>query len=276
MSTVSHSLTLPQDFIDESLILSDILDLNEISAVELLLAGEQQLPNFPSLTRGLVAVLLYYDSKRCLVTSLRSLIQAREGVSWTLGLASNVSDMISKFTDELLHDGLVDGILKQVNTVDTEKELENLSKGQAIKDSQHRQQIIDLIDDTKHAMMDCLFYWSCQTPFDKDNILKLIKELKKQSVTNEGHKPMDYVSLAIFFTLIQSFSVSGSLHDLDSMFGEEHLMPVLSDNSLIPTLHKLVCKDDWSNPSIGAAVQFAWGIFLRECCPFDALNGIMS
>ena len=36
--------TLSQDFIDEALILSDILDLNEISSVELLLAGEQQLP----------------------------------------------------------------------------------------------------------------------------------------------------------------------------------------------------------------------------------------
>ena len=35
---------LPQDFVDEALILSDILDLNELSAVELLLAGEQQLP----------------------------------------------------------------------------------------------------------------------------------------------------------------------------------------------------------------------------------------
>lgn len=36
--------TLPQDYIDEALILSDILDLNEMSAIELLLAGEQQLP----------------------------------------------------------------------------------------------------------------------------------------------------------------------------------------------------------------------------------------
>ena len=38
--------TLPQDFVDEALILSDILDLNEISSVELLLAGEQQLPRW--------------------------------------------------------------------------------------------------------------------------------------------------------------------------------------------------------------------------------------
>ena len=35
--------TLPQDFIDEVLLLSDILNLNELSAVELMVAGEQQL-----------------------------------------------------------------------------------------------------------------------------------------------------------------------------------------------------------------------------------------
>ena len=40
---------------------------------------------FPGLTRGLVAVLLYHDGRRSLVASLRSLIQAREGVAWTLG-----------------------------------------------------------------------------------------------------------------------------------------------------------------------------------------------
>ena len=43
-------------------------------------------PRFPGLTRGLVAVLLYHDGRRCLVSALRSLIQAREGVAWTLGI----------------------------------------------------------------------------------------------------------------------------------------------------------------------------------------------
>lgn len=36
--------TLPQDFVTDALLLSDILNLNELSAIELLLAGEQQLP----------------------------------------------------------------------------------------------------------------------------------------------------------------------------------------------------------------------------------------
>ena len=75
ISTLSQPLTLPQDFIDEALVLSDILELNELFAVELLLAGEQQQPDFPSLTRGLVSVLLYHDGRRNLVTALRNLIQ---------------------------------------------------------------------------------------------------------------------------------------------------------------------------------------------------------
>jgi len=44
--TLPNLHTLPQDFIDEALILSDILELNELSAVELMVAGEQQLPRW--------------------------------------------------------------------------------------------------------------------------------------------------------------------------------------------------------------------------------------
>lgn len=75
--------------------------------MELLLAGEQQLPNFPGLTRGLVAVLLYHDGRRCLVSALRTLIQSREGITWTLGLYEDMTQLVTKFTDELLEEGII-------------------------------------------------------------------------------------------------------------------------------------------------------------------------
>ena len=75
--------------------------------VDLLLAGEQQQPNFPGLTRGLVAVLLYHDGRRCLVTALRTLIQSREGITWTLGLYEDLTQLVTKFTDELLEEGIL-------------------------------------------------------------------------------------------------------------------------------------------------------------------------
>ena len=43
---LSGSPSLPEDFVEEALLLSDILELNEISSVELLLAGEQHTPRY--------------------------------------------------------------------------------------------------------------------------------------------------------------------------------------------------------------------------------------
>lgn len=96
---------LPEQFVREALILSDSLELNEFVCVELLLAGEQQQPNFPGLTRGLVAVLLYHDGRRCLISALRTLIQSREGITWTLGLYEEMTQLVTTFTDELLKEG---------------------------------------------------------------------------------------------------------------------------------------------------------------------------
>ena len=48
--------------------------------------GEQQKPNYTSYSRGLVAVMLYWDGKRNLASALRTLIQCRKGKSWTLEL----------------------------------------------------------------------------------------------------------------------------------------------------------------------------------------------
>ena len=75
--------------------------------------AEEQLCQYPGLTRGLVAVLLYYDGRKALVHALRTLIQGRSGVSWTLGASDDITDLISKYTQSLIEDGLVDKILSK-------------------------------------------------------------------------------------------------------------------------------------------------------------------
>ena len=76
-----------------------------------LLAGENQLPYFPGLTRGLVAVILYYDGRTSIVNSLRTLIQSREGRTFTLGLSDDLVTTTTKFTDQLMAEGLTCKIL---------------------------------------------------------------------------------------------------------------------------------------------------------------------
>ncbi|GFQ91337.1 nuclear pore complex protein Nup205, partial [Trichonephila clavata] len=98
---------LPQSLIDEALIISDMFDLNELTSLELLIAGQQQQPRFPGLTRGLVAMLLYYDGRRNLVNALQLLVQAREGRTWTLGISSELSAIIMRFTSQLKEEGII-------------------------------------------------------------------------------------------------------------------------------------------------------------------------
>lgn len=254
--------------------MSDILDLNEIASVELLLVGEKHQPDFPTLSRGLVAVLLYYDGRRNLVVSLRSLIQGGEGILWTLGLEQHVSNLVTNFVSELIQNDLVSKIIRLLKDMNLDRDMENLSRGKAIKDSHHRQQITDLIKETYQGLMDCLLYLACQNPLPKDPLLKIILELKKVPGVDEGFSPLDPVTLALFFTFLVSLRVSESdTPTLDSSLVDEHY-PFLADAGSLSLLHQEITnKSQWLNSSLEAAVKFGWAVFLRECASLDTFNG---
>lgn len=98
----TNATTLPQHFVDEALLLSDILDLNEFSSVDLLIAGEQQQPRYPGWSRGLVAVILYHDGRRVFLQCLDALVQARQGRNWQVGVSEELSALATAFTDGLI------------------------------------------------------------------------------------------------------------------------------------------------------------------------------
>ena len=144
---------------------------------------------FPTLTRGLVAVLLYYDGRCSMVASLRTLIQAREGVSWSLGLNQATVNLVTSFTNELFADGLVKKILNLIDSISVKDELEKLVKGRAIGDARHRQQIVDYVNEQRSCLADCLLHWSYQNPFPKDETLQLyahLQKMKMESLQEEG------------------------------------------------------------------------------------------
>nr|XP_021139513.1 nuclear pore complex protein Nup205-like [Columba livia] len=132
---------LPEQLIREAFILSDLFDIGELAAVELLLAGEHQQPHFPGLTRGLVAVLLYWDGKRCIANSLRTLIQSRQGKTWTLELSQELMSMTTRFTDELMEQGLTQKILTLVSHIDLNNEFDKLQRERGLGSEKHRKEV---------------------------------------------------------------------------------------------------------------------------------------
>lgn len=68
-------VALDEEICSEALILSDIFQLNELEAVDLILAGEAQKIHFEGLNRGLIAVVCYYDAHRLLIATMRQMLK---------------------------------------------------------------------------------------------------------------------------------------------------------------------------------------------------------
>ncbi|XP_033102050.1 nuclear pore complex protein Nup205-like isoform X2 [Anneissia japonica] len=246
--------TLPTQFIEESLIISDLFDLNEYSAVELLLAGEQQQPHYPGIPRGLVAVLLYYDGRRSIVNALHLLIQSRKGRTWTLELDEEMMLLTTKFTNDLLKDGLVDKILRLLLEFLPEKEIEKLAKQRAIGSFKHRHQVMELLKEIRCSLSECLFSLACQTPLDKANTMALMDYLKKNAaLTADGTVDDETLTLLISFMYCAHVGVLET--DAESRNDKSYILEIQES---------LISDDVWAVPAVKSTLQFVWAVMLRN------------
>ncbi|CAL1531629.1 unnamed protein product, partial [Lymnaea stagnalis] len=263
--------TFSQSFIAEALILSDLFELDELAAVELLMAGELQLHNYPGLTRGLVAVLLFFDGQRSLVSALRALAQAREGKTWTVGVTQEMQKIINDFIEELLQGGLVRTIIDKIKTMDLVKEIDRLQKDRALGPPKHRKQVTDLFTEVRQTLGDILFCLAAQRPLRREDTLCLIDHLRQDNSLN-ADETLDSVTLSLLVTLWYCFDVS----ILQKEDNEELLskLPVFEDSEYMQKIHReLLSNTPWSTPGLKAAAQFSWAVLLRQTSQFNVASG---
>uniref|UniRef100_A0A2K6V1B0 Nucleoporin 205 n=1 Tax=Saimiri boliviensis boliviensis TaxID=39432 RepID=A0A2K6V1B0_SAIBB len=253
---------LPEQLIKEAFILSDLFDIGELAAVELLLSGEHQQPHFPGLTRGLVAVLLYWDGKRCIANSLKALIQSRRGKTWTLELSPELVSMTTRFTDELMEQGLTYKVLTLVSQIDVNNEFEKLQRERGLGSEKHRKEVSDLIKECRQSLAESLFAWACQSPLGKEDTLLLIGHLERVTVEADGS--LDAVNLGLLMALLYCFDISfieQSTEERDDMI---HQFPLLTEKQYIATIHsRLQDSQLWKLPGLQATVRLAWALALR-------------
>nr|XP_045244264.1 nuclear pore complex protein Nup205 isoform X3 [Macaca fascicularis] len=263
---------LPEQLIKEAFILSDLFDIGELAAVELLLAGEHQQPHFPGLTRGLVAVLLYWDGKRCIANSLKALIQSRRGKTWTLELSPELASMTTRFTDELMEQGLTYKVLTLVSQIDVNNEFEKLQRERGLGSEKHRKEVSDLIKECRQSLAESLFAWACQSPLGKEDTLLLIGHLER--VTVEANGSLDAVNLALLMALLYCFDTSfieQSTEERDDMI---HQLPLLTEKQYIATIHsRLQDSQLWKLPGLQATVRLAWALALRGISQLPDVTG---
>uniref|UniRef100_A0A672HJD3 Nucleoporin 205 n=1 Tax=Salarias fasciatus TaxID=181472 RepID=A0A672HJD3_SALFA len=256
------SRLLPEQLLTEAFILSDLFDIGELSALELLLAGEQQQPYFPGLTRGLVAVLLYWDGKLCMASSLRSLIQSRQGKTFTLDLSAELVALTTRFTDELMNQGLTKRILTLVSEISVTREFERLQKERGLGNEKHRKEVSDLIKECRQALADSLFSWTCQSPLTKDDTLALIGHL--ETVTAQADGSLDSVNLALVMSLLYCLDVSFIEQGTEDREDLLQALPLLTERQYVSAIHsRLMDGQPWKLPGLQAVCRLAWALSLR-------------
>jgi nuclear pore complex protein Nup205 len=219
---------------------------------------------YPGLTRGLVAVLLYYDGRKSLIQALRTLIQGRSGVTWTLGASEDITDLITKYTQSLLDDGLVDKILVQLKTNDWSKESMLLQKNLALGDAKHRRQVFDLFGEIRQGLADCIFAFAAQSGLPKTDVIRIIDHLSRvKAGDSNAIGTIDDVNMTLTMGLLYSID-AGAINKCPD--GEDSLqsLPLLSDPAFLVQVHRELSHSNrrWEHTAIQSLAQFAWSMTL--------------
>ena len=174
------------------------------------------------------------------------------------GVTSATSQLITSYTDQLLKDGLVTRILDLLDRFSVSDELVRLEKGRAVGDGNHRRRLVEMLEDQRTCLADCLFLWTVQTPLGKDHTLEIIGHVKKMKM--EGERPdktrdgdggqsstvvpaevgtvtVDVVTVSLCMTVMACFNIGEESVDQsdDSLLSDDY--PLLSDSSFLPAVH---------------------------------------
>lgn len=250
---------LSKDLVDESIIISDMFNLNEFIALELLCTAQQQLPHHPGLPRGLVAVLLYYDGRKTLVTTLKQLFQARQGISWCVDVPQDVINLITVYTDSLIADGILNRILELLNTLDLTQERATLSENRALGPPKHYRQVMDFFEEIRLQLAMTLFCHAAQNGLPRDTTLKLIQYLSKYK-PDDSRGGIDDVTLALLMALLYAVDLSALQRRED---GEEVItqLPLVNDPGYAKAVFDAL-SDQWECEQLRSVAVFSFGLTL--------------
>lgn len=231
---IGHQV-ISKELYQEAIILSDMFLINELVALDLLCTAQLQMPYYPSLPRGLVAVLLYYDGRKALVMTLLYLVQARNGVQWAVKVNPDIAAYITDYTDQLLEGGLFNKIFELLCSLDLSKELECLHANLAIGGPKHRRQVINLFNDIRQILSEIVFSWATQSGLPKTVTVSLINHLRECNIEEEASGKIDDVNLYLEMGFLAALDIS-ILHTREDGEQAVQALPIFSDPSYIPTI----------------------------------------
>ncbi|VDN26997.1 unnamed protein product [Gongylonema pulchrum] len=202
-------------------------------------AGEVQLQHFPFLTRGLCAVVCYYDAHRFISASVRALAELK------INEEIPKSDALTSALNALLTDtAFVKRLIEVLQTVSVQTELQNLHQPHVngLGGPKHQEILRELIEEILTNCAHTLYLISSSWRLDSvppflDNLFTPLKSLQPTALFQNAHLPLWIAALILI-----------SPHNLLNM---------RCASELLMAFHKHVMLDDWQDSCMRASLQFA-------------------
>ncbi|XP_068141155.1 nuclear pore complex protein Nup205 [Drosophila tropicalis] len=260
----SRKVQISQELVDEALILSDMFDLDEIFAVELLCTAQRQQMHHPGLPRGLVAVLLYYDGRKAMSCALRDMFQVVAGVAWSTDLPREITCLITSFSQSLVDDTNILGrLLELLSDMDIDKESLMLTKNRAFGSKKHQNRVLGMYKSIRKSLAMALFNWSAQRGLPKLIAIRLLQYLaNSKAVDTSGC--VDDITLTMLMALLYSYDTSVLLFN-ESQGPYASRLPIFADQDFAKGFYDaLYGQSNWQSPRLDCIIKYSFGLTLAS------------
>ncbi|KAL6046330.1 hypothetical protein QOT17_022254 [Balamuthia mandrillaris] len=279
---------LPKEFSQQALVLSDDLNLNEISSVMLLRSAYEELGSYALEAEEVLtkAELIYFAERQHLLHSLLNLLRGRGDPDISEGLRA----LIIQFTNELIAEGLAKRLIDLVLTNEPAP-AQGAQAPSSTAAQEKRQRRIGFYAEERVLLVSCLLSIYYQVVIPPEEALALIDLYEKcSSALKKNPTDMDllHVTQLLLITILCFLDVErqGELVDARNEDGigggssspgsslsarSSAAVSLLTDKRFISDFtRKLTSK--WRNAFFQGPVMFAWALYLH----FIATSGLSS
>ncbi|KFD68478.1 hypothetical protein M514_10174 [Trichuris suis] len=249
---------IPLDVISEALILSDVFDMNEYSAVSLVMEAQRSLPNFLGISRGVCAVLLFFQRRWYCSEALRLLFLNCPGRRWECALPSLLFTVLKDFVDRLWRHDLLKNILDFVQNFlinDVVTQLESPSV-RGIGTARYRKKLLELMSGTLTNLADCVFYYCCQSLGLYGTKMQIFDCLRQCRFEDDADSLRNKALLPLVLAGLELMDVS-SLEDAGPATDFELLAFSMNTPESVRDLKDWICTKNWLDEDIRSVFLIA-------------------
>ncbi|XP_074596167.1 nuclear pore complex protein Nup205 [Brevipalpus obovatus] len=258
---------IPEMVVNEALVFSDMFELNEVISLELIIMGSNQETRYPGMTRGPIAVLLYYDARRVLLSSLKLIVDSVSGRTWSTTFSEGVCKLMNRCVNELREADVINKCLQNLEDFNVNSEYDRLLINKALGPGKYKKQVFDMIKEIHQLYADIVFSFAAQSTLSPSEIKRLMKIISERNEL-DSNGCLDQITTTLLMSLFYLMDVS-PLQTCDEGDPLVSKLPISIHKNLFQDIQTSLDQLKFSVEPLRIIIKFVWVIAIKTVSLFS-------